>query len=104
MTVREVREYLDILFLSGTMGCTPFSPGAPELWFITESVSEFVCLCTMKALTWLSVWFYERGLIGLTLRALEKHRLHYLWTEEKDWQYKILCWVGFQQVPSWTQE
>lgn len=28
MTVREVREYLDILFLSGAVGCTPLSPGA----------------------------------------------------------------------------
>ncbi len=43
MTVREVREYLDILFLSGAVGCTPFLPGAPELWFITESVSDFIC-------------------------------------------------------------
>ncbi|EFN6235709.1 hypothetical protein FVI09_25165 [Escherichia coli] len=43
MTVREVREYLDILFLSGAVGCTPFSPGAAELWFITESVSDFIC-------------------------------------------------------------
>ncbi|HFH2783495.1 TPA: hypothetical protein ACGJP5_004687 [Escherichia coli] len=38
-----VREYLDILLLSGAMGCTPFSPGASELWFITESVSDFIC-------------------------------------------------------------
>ncbi len=43
MTAREVREYLDILHLSGAVGCTPFSPGAPELWFITESVSDFIC-------------------------------------------------------------
>lgn len=43
MTVSEIREYLDILFLSGAVGCTPFSPGASELWFITESVSDFIC-------------------------------------------------------------
>lgn len=43
ITTREVREYLDILFLSGTVGCTPLSPGASELWFITESVSDFIC-------------------------------------------------------------
>ncbi len=43
MTAREVREYLDILLLSGAVGCTPFSPGASELWFITESVSDFIC-------------------------------------------------------------
>lgn len=43
MTVSEIREYLDILFLSGAVGCTPLSPGASELWFITESVSDFIC-------------------------------------------------------------
>lgn len=43
MTAREVREYLDILLLSGAVGCTPFSPGVSELWFITESVSDFIC-------------------------------------------------------------
>ena len=43
MTAREVREYLDILLLSGVVGCTPFSPGASERWFITESVSDFIC-------------------------------------------------------------
>ncbi|QCT87615.1 hypothetical protein [Escherichia sp. E4742] len=43
MTVSEIREYLDILFLSGVVGCTPLSPGASELWFITESVSDFIC-------------------------------------------------------------
>lgn len=43
MTVSEIREYLDILFLSGVVGCTPTSPGTSELWFITESVSDFIC-------------------------------------------------------------
>lgn len=47
MTVCEAREYLDILFLSGTVGCTPFSPGTSELWFITESVSDFICSGTV---------------------------------------------------------
>ncbi len=47
MTVCEVREYLDILFLSGTVGCTPFSPSTSELWFITESVSDFICSGTV---------------------------------------------------------
>ncbi|EPO2325296.1 hypothetical protein ACT7IK_004829 [Escherichia coli] len=45
MTAHEIREHLDILLLSGTVGCTPFSTGVSELWFI--AVSDFICSGTV---------------------------------------------------------